>query len=93
MKRYFFQLFYKKTCQKNNKHTFQAFNTLGINIKPGRSKFAITVDIARHIFKMDGISGFYRGYWASLSAYVPNSALWWGFYHLYQGNFWSLDYL
>lgn len=39
---------------------------------------------------MDGIKGFYRGYWASLSAYVPNSALWWGFYHFYQGIFFIL---
>lgn len=54
-------------------------------MKPGQSKFTVTIDIAKHIFKMDGIAGFYRGYWASLSAYVPNSALWWGFYHLYQG--------
>lgn len=64
---------------------FQAFNTLGIQHKPGRSKFAITIDVAKYIFKMDGIAGFYRGYFASLSAYVPNSALWWGFYHFYQG--------
>ncbi|XP_023020963.1 solute carrier family 25 member 44 isoform X2 [Leptinotarsa decemlineata] len=62
----------------------KAFNNLGLNLKPGRSKFAVTVDLAKHIFKMDGIAGFYRGYWASLSAYVPNSALWWGFYHIYQ---------
>ncbi|KAJ8967775.1 hypothetical protein NQ317_012928, partial [Molorchus minor] len=62
----------------------KAFNTLGIKISPDRSKFAITVDVARHILQMDGISGFYRGYWASLSSYVPNSALWWGFYHFYQ---------
>lgn len=39
---------------------------------------------------MDGIAGFYRGYLASLSAYVPNSALWWGFYHFYQGKFFQI---
>ncbi|RZC41371.1 Mito carr domain containing protein [Asbolus verrucosus] len=61
-----------------------AFNTLGIAVKPGMSKFAITLDVAREIFKRDGIRGFYRGYMASLAAYVPNSALWWGFYHFYQ---------
>ncbi|KAG5897253.1 hypothetical protein JTB14_013156 [Gonioctena quinquepunctata] len=68
----------------------KGFNHLGINIKPGRSKFAVTVEVAKHIFKMDGITGFYRGYWASLSAYVPNSALWWGFYHFYQDELFAI---
>ncbi|XP_066147565.1 solute carrier family 25 member 44 [Euwallacea fornicatus] len=61
-----------------------AFNPLGINNSPDRSKLAMTVELTRKIIQMDGISGFYRGYWASLAAYVPNSALWWGFYHFYQ---------
>ncbi|CAG9768339.1 unnamed protein product [Ceutorhynchus assimilis] len=61
-----------------------AFNPLGINNSPDRSKLAITAELTRRIFKMDGIKGFYRGYLASLLAYVPNSALWWGFYHFYQ---------
>ncbi|XP_030746433.1 solute carrier family 25 member 44 isoform X2 [Sitophilus oryzae] len=61
-----------------------AFNPLGVNSNPDRSKLALTIDVARKIFNVDGISGFYRGYWASLAAYVPNSALWWGFYHFYQ---------
>ncbi|KYB27322.1 solute carrier family 25 member 44 [Tribolium castaneum] len=61
-----------------------AFNTLGIAIKPGTSKLALTLEIAKEIFRRDGIGGFYRGYMASLAAYVPNSALWWGFYHFYQ---------
>ncbi|CAH1960100.1 unnamed protein product [Acanthoscelides obtectus] len=66
------------------------FNTLGLKIQPGRSKFALTLDVARHILKVDGIAGFYRGYWASLSAYVPNSALWWGFYHFYQDQLFAI---
>ncbi|XP_060516524.1 solute carrier family 25 member 44 [Cylas formicarius] len=61
-----------------------AFNPLGINTTQGRSKLAVTLEITRRILKIDGVVGFYRGYWASLAAYVPNSALWWGFYHLYQ---------
>lgn len=60
------------------------FNPLGINPAPGRSKFLITTDVIKQIVKIDGVSGFYRGYFASLSVYVPNSALWWGFYHFYQ---------
>ncbi|CAG9825339.1 unnamed protein product [Phaedon cochleariae] len=62
----------------------KAFSALGMQFKPYQSKLSLTIDVARHIFKMDGIMGFYRGYWASLSAYMPNSALWWGFYHFYQ---------
>ncbi|XP_030746431.1 solute carrier family 25 member 44 isoform X1 [Sitophilus oryzae] len=69
------------TVSKENKI---AFNPLGVNSNPDRSKLALTIDVARKIFNVDGISGFYRGYWASLAAYVPNSALWWGFYHFYQ---------
>lgn len=44
------------------------------------------MQLIKQIFKIDGLGGFYRGYVASLAAYVPNSALWWAFYHLYQGR-------
>ncbi|KAG5674114.1 hypothetical protein PVAND_004099 [Polypedilum vanderplanki] len=57
-------------------------NPLGISEDLRKSQLAI--QIAKEIFKRDGIGGYYRGYTASLLAYVPNSALWWGFYHLYQ---------
>nr|AEE62883.1 unknown [Dendroctonus ponderosae] len=67
-----------------------AFNPLQINNSPGRSKVAITAELTRRIFKMDGFRGFYRGYWASLAAYVPNSALWWGFYHFYQDELFKI---
>ncbi|XP_004530709.1 solute carrier family 25 member 44 [Ceratitis capitata] len=59
-------------------------NPLGIKTGPGRSRFALSLDISREILKRDGFRGFYRGYTASLMAYVPNSAMWWAFYHLYQ---------
>lgn len=59
-------------------------NPLGINYH-GRSRMRISYDIAAEILRRDGIKGYYRGYLASLMAYVPNSALWWTFYHLYQG--------
>ncbi|XP_043935688.1 solute carrier family 25 member 44 isoform X2 [Protopterus annectens] len=45
--------------------------------------FGQTKDIIMQIFKADGIRGFYRGYVASLLTYIPNSALWWPFYHFY----------
>ncbi|XP_039281789.1 solute carrier family 25 member 44-like isoform X2 [Nilaparvata lugens] len=59
-------------------------NPLGISLDPSRSKFRTTLDIAHIIYKTDGFRGFYRGYFASLCTYVPNSALWWSFYHFYQ---------
>lgn len=64
-------------------HGRQIINPLGIN--PELQKSQLAVQIAREIFKRDGIAGYYRGYTASLLAYVPNSALWWAFYHFYQG--------
>lgn len=42
--------------------------------------------VTRDILQRDGVKGFYRGYMASLFTYVPSSALWWSFYHLYQGT-------
>lgn len=50
----------------------------------GRTRFQITADIVKQIYARDGFRGFYRGYGASLCTYVPNSALWWSFYHFYQ---------
>lgn len=61
-------------------------NPLGIKLYPGQSKLRLTCDIASKIYEHDGFRGFYRGYFASLVAYVPNSALWWVFYHMYQGK-------
>ncbi|XP_055048639.1 solute carrier family 25 member 44a [Misgurnus anguillicaudatus] len=45
--------------------------------------FGHTRDIVVQIFHADGLRGFYRGYVASLLTYIPNSAVWWPFYHLY----------
>lgn len=70
----------------NSKQMCAEVNPLGINYSRHRSRFQISTDIAKEIFRRDGIMGYYRGYCASLMAYVPNSALWWTFYHLYQGN-------
>lgn len=52
----------------------------------GVPKRKVAVDIIRQIYLQEGIRGYYRGYFASLCTYVPNSALWWTFYHLYQDN-------
>ncbi|XP_034390491.1 solute carrier family 25 member 44a isoform X1 [Cyclopterus lumpus] len=48
--------------------------------------FGQSRDITVQIFAADGFKGFYRGYVASLLTYIPNSALWWPFYHLYTGK-------
>lgn len=59
-------------------------NPLNIDYK-GKSRFTITKEIAREIFRKEGIRGFYRGYFTSLAMFAPNSALWWNFYQVYQG--------
>ncbi|CAL8260748.1 unnamed protein product [Merluccius merluccius] len=51
--------------------------------KRRRWTFGQTRDIVVQIFAADGFRGFYRGYVASLLTYIPNSALWWPFYHFY----------
>ncbi|XP_026473743.1 solute carrier family 25 member 44-like isoform X1 [Ctenocephalides felis] len=66
-------------------------NPLGITVKEGKgSRLQITLDIGRQIYRRDGFAGFYRGYGASLMAYVPNSAMWWAFYHLYQDELYRI---
>lgn len=60
-------------------------NPLGITFDRNSTRFKITLDIMSAIYRRDGLTGFYRGYIASLCTYVPNSAMWWAFYHLYQG--------
>ncbi|KAB7499717.1 Solute carrier family 25 member 44 [Armadillidium nasatum] len=51
-----------------------------------KSKMGIVGSIMRKIYYKDGFAGFYKGYFASILAYVPNSALWWTFYHFYQDH-------
>ncbi|XP_076632399.1 solute carrier family 25 member 44 isoform X2 [Colletes latitarsis] len=59
-------------------------NPLGLTLEPGKTHAQISADIIKLIYQRDGYRGFYRGYVASLCAYVPNSALWWGLYISYQ---------
>lgn len=51
-----------------------------------KATFGQTRDIIAQIFATDGLRGFYRGYMASLLTYIPNSAVWWPFYHFYAGE-------
>ncbi|XP_043265779.1 solute carrier family 25 member 44 [Colletes gigas] len=59
-------------------------NPLGLTLEPGKTHAQISANIIKLIYQRDGYRGFYRGYVASLCAYVPNSALWWGLYISYQ---------
>jgi solute carrier family 25 protein 44 len=40
--------------------------------------------MARHIVRAEGVAGLYRGFWASVATFVPNSAVWWGAYGFYR---------
>lgn len=70
-----------------NAHGTNKININPLQIDLTRSKTAQLFQIGSEIYKRDGVIGFYRGYTASIMAYAPNSALWWYFYHLYQGEF------
>ncbi|XP_067871403.1 solute carrier family 25 member 44-like isoform X2 [Heterodontus francisci] len=48
-----------------------------------RRAFGETREVIVKIFRIDGPKGFYRGYLASLLTYIPNSAVWWPFYHFF----------
>lgn len=58
---------------------------LNASAETAKSKkvFGQTRNIVAQIFAADGLRGFYRGYVASLLTYIPNSAVWWPFYHFY----------
>ncbi|XP_058395421.1 solute carrier family 25 member 44 isoform X3 [Diceros bicornis minor] len=59
------------------------FQVRGNSGGQGVVAFGQTKDIIRQILRADGLRGFYRGYVASLLTYIPNSAVWWPFYHFY----------
>lgn len=58
-------------------------NPFNIHVE-GISKAQLAAEVTRNIYLRDGFRGFYRGYVASLSTYVPSSASWWTFYHFFQ---------
>ncbi len=64
-------------------------NPLSIQVE-GRTKGQVVADITREIYRRDGLRGYYRGYAASLFTYVPSSASWWAFYHLFQDAYSTL---
>ncbi|KAI7841269.1 hypothetical protein COHA_005042 [Chlorella ohadii] len=44
--------------------------------------------LARSIVAAEGVRGLYRGFGASLAMFVPNSAIWWGSYGVWQQVLW-----
>ncbi|XP_075528217.1 solute carrier family 25 member 44 [Dermacentor variabilis] len=67
---------------RSSKSGGMVMNPLNISADLKR-KHLISAAIVRELYRRDGFSGFYRGYFASLLAYVPGSALWWMFYPAY----------
>ncbi|CAF4943726.1 unnamed protein product [Pieris macdunnoughi] len=59
-------------------------NPLGLDLERHWSKSALAREVALRVYRLHGPLGYYRGYAASLAAYVPNSALWWALYTAYQ---------
>ncbi|XP_045783559.1 solute carrier family 25 member 44 [Maniola jurtina] len=59
-------------------------NPLGLDLEKRMSKAALAREVAVRVYRLHGPMGYYRGYAASLAAYVPNSALWWALYTAYQ---------
>nr|AEP43794.1 mitochondrial glutamate carrier [Biston betularia] len=59
-------------------------NPLGLDLDKRMSKAALAREVFVRVYRTHGAKGYYRGYCASLAAYVPNSALWWALYTAYQ---------
>lgn len=65
---------------------FKVKPKMAMSTSKSKLTFGQTRDIVVQICAADGFRGFYRGYVASLLTYIPNSAVWWPFYHFYAGN-------
>ncbi len=52
-----------------------------------RSPMGRTKAIVTAVYRQNGMKGFYKGYFASLAVYAPNSAMWWFFYDIYCSKF------
>lgn len=62
----------------------QTVNPLDIQFQ-SKGKFDVAMDVVNKLYLRHGLRGFYKGYFASLCTYVPNSACWWSLYHFYSG--------
>ncbi|XP_013196611.1 solute carrier family 25 member 44 [Amyelois transitella] len=66
-------------------------NPLGLDLDAKMSRAALAREVARRVYRAHGPRGYYRGYAASLAAYVPNSALWWALYTAYQDELYRVS--
>lgn len=70
--------------QTTNQGKFDCQHSNPLNIKyENGSRKKLALRITKELYRLEGVKGFYRGYFASLCAYVPSSGLWWMFYPLY----------
>ncbi|CAG9790592.1 unnamed protein product [Diatraea saccharalis] len=66
-------------------------NPLELEMDRRWGRAGLAREVAVRVYKRRGMRGLYRGYAASLAAYVPNSALWWALYHAYQDELLKLS--
>jgi len=68
----------------NNKD-FSVANLSSIRLSKSELKTPLSrfVGVCSYITREYGIRGFYKGYSISMITFIPNSALWWGFYNFY----------
>ncbi|EDQ84721.1 uncharacterized protein MONBRDRAFT_34586 [Monosiga brevicollis MX1] len=54
----------------------------GQNVDPNVARIPRlkAIPLIRSIFKVEGLRGFFTGYWASVAAFAPSSAIWWASY-------------
>ncbi|XP_041983594.1 solute carrier family 25 member 44 [Aricia agestis] len=69
---------------KPDAHNNPKINPLGLELDRRWTRAGLAREVAARVWRRHGARGLYRGYAASLAAYVPNSALWWALYTLYQ---------
>ncbi|OWF36374.1 solute carrier family 25 member 44-like [Mizuhopecten yessoensis] len=58
----------------------------GIHIQEKGKKVDVVKAIVSEVYRKEGVGGFYRGYFISLSVYGLGSSLWWPFYEFYANN-------
>eukprot|EP00056_Hartaetosiga_gracilis_P000588 m.39138 g.39138 ORF g.39138 m.39138 type:complete len:345 (-) comp10268_c0_seq2:92-1126(-) len=59
----------------------QRMMVFGQTVEQGATHEATTArSLASNIIKAEGVRGFYKGYWASIAAFAPTSAIWWSVY-------------
>lgn len=69
----------------------QFYGPLNIPYEALNSRFGRTKAVVQAVYQRYGVRGFYKGYFASLAVYAPNSALWWFFYDIYCGMYYQLQ--